>query len=68
MVEHSPYKRGVTGSNPVPPTSQNKPRSDHATGLRAIDVPLALGSDASFEAEPDLAERHEEILRSDMGC
>ncbi|GIH47003.1 MULTISPECIES: hypothetical protein [Microbispora] len=23
---------------------------------------------ASFEAEPDLAERHEEILRSDMGC
>jgi hypothetical protein len=22
---------------------------------------------ASFEAEPDLAERHEEILRSEMG-
>jgi hypothetical protein len=36
-------------------------------------VPLALGSApsdlaASFEAEPDLAKRHEEILRSEMGC
>ncbi len=41
------YKRGVTGSNPVPPTSKNKPRSDHATGLRATNVPLAWGSDPS---------------------
>jgi hypothetical protein len=35
----TPYKRGVTGSNPVPPTCENKPRSDHAAGLRAISVP-----------------------------
>jgi hypothetical protein len=26
VVEHSPYKRGVTGSNPVAPTQKNEVR------------------------------------------
>ena len=31
-VEHSPYKRGVTGSNPVAPTRPKRPVSDHENG------------------------------------
>ena len=31
VVEHSPYKRGVTGSNPVAPTSKNGPPESPAS-------------------------------------
>ena len=42
MVEHSPYKRGAAGSNPVAPTRQNADLVVIRPDRRAINVPLAL--------------------------
>jgi hypothetical protein len=38
-------------------------RADAAHGLRERDLPFF----ASFESDPDLAERSEEILRAELG-
>ncbi|MBP2706931.1 hypothetical protein JOL79_24395 [Microbispora sp. RL4-1S] len=51
------------------PESELRPALELIRGR--LDEPAPVERDlpffASFEAEPDLAERHEEILRSEMG-